>query len=296
MIQIPAQRIRLALDVSKWLPGTIPTDVISGNAVQIANGADLIFELMFSYGAMTDGPPSTVLDLSDFASVIIALQNSSNPHNATTYWSVTVPVANFNNTVTAAQWGASQPNSIAQVTALVTGAANALVLSGSPGFWLCVYAVSDYPILAGVSISGGGTGYQANDVLTIAGGTLIAGATAATVQVTSVNAGVITGLQILTYGGWSVNPSTPNAATGGHGMTASIGLTFTAAQRQIPLQFFNVNIMDTGMPVLNPISSPQVLGYDSFLCSDGYYRRQSVVMDGAGNWVPVVDQTARTSP
>ena len=80
--------------------------------------------------------------------------------------------------------------------------------------------------LATVAVAGGGTGYAVGNVLTLAGGTAV---TAATVRVTAIGAaGVITAVKILNVGLYSVNPSSPNSATGGGGTTASLTVTFAA--------------------------------------------------------------------
>jgi hypothetical protein len=66
-----------------------------------------------------------------------------------------------------------------------------------------------------------GTGYTVNDVLTVTGGT----GTAATIRVDTVNGGVITGYTRLTWGDYSVEPTSPVSVTGGTGSNA----TFTLA-------------------------------------------------------------------
>jgi hypothetical protein len=64
-----------------------------------------------------------------------------------------------------------------------------------------------------VAIDGGGTGYAVDDVLTVVGGT----GTAATLLVTSVAAGVVDGVSVLTPGAYSANPTNPVSVTGGTG-------------------------------------------------------------------------------
>jgi hypothetical protein len=73
-----------------------------------------------------------------------------------------------------------------------------------------------------VHSAGGGSGYVANDILTIAAGT----GTAATVKVNTVSSGAITSISVLTRGNYSVSPATPNSATGGTGSGANLDLTF----------------------------------------------------------------------
>lgn len=144
-IQVPAQRIRFAVDVSKWPSGigSAPTDVISGTQVQIANGADLQIELIFSDGALADSPTSTVLDFTNIASVVVALMQPTNPHGSGIYWEISTPNASLT-ACTAAQWNAAQPNTNAQLTVLVPNALNSFNLSANTNqpFWICVYGVT----------------------------------------------------------------------------------------------------------------------------------------------------------
>jgi len=69
-------------------------------------------------------------------------------------------------------------------------------------------------------VASGGTGYTANDVLTVAGGT----GTAATIRVDTVSGGVITAVTVLTRGTYTVKPTSPNSSTGGTGTGASLTL------------------------------------------------------------------------
>lgn len=76
--------------------------------------------------------------------------------------------------------------------------------------------------IATAAIHAGGTGYAVNNVLTVAGGT----GTAATIKVLAVSSGVITSIQLLTFGNYTANPSlSANAATGGAGSGATFDLT-----------------------------------------------------------------------
>lgn len=77
--------------------------------------------------------------------------------------------------------------------------------------------------VATVGISSGGSGYVVGDILSVAGGT---GTVTAQIEVTSVAAGVIDGVRIYNSGVYTVNPSSPNSATGGSGSSASLTLTF----------------------------------------------------------------------
>ena len=75
---------------------------------------------------------------------------------------------------------------------------------------------------AATSINSGGTGYAVNDVLTIVGGTFT---TAAQITVTSVSAGVITGLSVSNAGAYTVAPTSPVSVTGGTGSGATFAHT-----------------------------------------------------------------------
>lgn len=80
--------------------------------------------------------------------------------------------------------------------------------------------------LATVAVNSGGTGYAVDDILTIVGGT----GSAATVRVTSESGGVIDGVSIETSGSYTVNPSTPNSATGGGGSSVSLDVGFATEE------------------------------------------------------------------
>jgi len=77
--------------------------------------------------------------------------------------------------------------------------------------------------LAGATIVSGGTGYTVNDVLTILGST----GTAGQLTVSSVSAGVITGVTVSLGGNMSVIPTNPASVTGGTGSGATFTLTYS---------------------------------------------------------------------
>ena len=79
---------------------------------------------------------------------------------------------------------------------------------------------------SGYSITGGGTLYQVGDVLTVPGGTLASGFSAATVTVTSVSSGAITGIRMSNSGSYSSAPSSPVTLPNPHSGTAAT-MTFT---------------------------------------------------------------------
>jgi hypothetical protein len=75
-----------------------------------------------------------------------------------------------------------------------------------------------------VAIQSGGTGYTVGNVLSIVGGTPT-GATA-TATVTSVSAGVITGISVTTGSTYSALPTNPASVTGGTGTGATLNLSW----------------------------------------------------------------------
>lgn len=75
------------------------------------------------------------------------------------------------------------------------------------------------------AIAGGGTGYTVGDILTVSGGTVVGGYTA-TLEVTSVAAGVIDGIRVDDCGAYSAQPGNPVSVTGGTGSGATFNLTF----------------------------------------------------------------------
>lgn len=102
-----------------------------------------------------------------------------------------------------------------------------------------------YATVATVHSGGGGSGYQVGDVLTWtgAGTTFLAGQ----VKVTTVSAGAVTGISILSAGAFSTSPSTSaNATTGGHGTGCTLDLTFTTAVNQLYSTFTDGDYMDIG--------------------------------------------------
>ena len=88
------------------------------------------------------------------------------------------------------------------------------------------------------SIISGGTGYAVSDILEFTGGTFYLQRTR--LSVTSVSAGVITGVTISIYGRYTVLPTSPNSVTTitGTGSGASISITGST--------FFSANITNAG--------------------------------------------------
>jgi len=97
--------------------------------------------------------------------------------------------------------------------------------TASGTFSFCKINGSSFPTLtatvATVEIVSGGTNYEVDDELTVTGGT----GTSATLKVTSVDGGVITGIQVKTVGAYTAKPSNPVATTG-HTGDATFNLTW----------------------------------------------------------------------
>ena len=75
------------------------------------------------------------------------------------------------------------------------------------------------------SIASGGTGYAVNDTITVQGG--VYGTTPATYTVSSVAAGVVTGLTVTNSGNYTSNPTSPvTTSTLGSGTGLTLNLTF----------------------------------------------------------------------
>ena len=96
--------------------------------------------------------------------------------------------------------------------------------------------------LATVAVAAGGTGYAVNDVLTLVGGT----GTAAQVRVTTVAAGVITGVTKISGGAYTVNPGSPNSPTGGSGTGASLTVTFVVERGYLKAQKAMMDLLTLG--------------------------------------------------
>lgn len=137
---IQAQRIRLQIDPSKW--SNAPTDIITSQSPKIANGADLQFELCFSYGdLLTDG--SNLADMSNWSSMTMAIHKNSD-RGGVPIWSKTILNAALDNTVTYASWIAGTAQH-ALVT--VANADNRLLIENTQDtFWIVItIQTSDTP-------------------------------------------------------------------------------------------------------------------------------------------------------
>lgn len=89
------------------------------------------------------------------------------------------------------------------------------------------------------AISAAGTGYTANDIVTIVGGTRTV---AATVKILTVSGGVPQTVAVLTGGEYSTTPSNPASTSGGTGSGLTLNMTWTAhADEHKYLMLHNTN-------------------------------------------------------
>lgn len=111
---------------------------------------------------------------------------------------------------------------------------NALILSGlSDTSQLKVGSVVSGPNIAQNRVSDaqiliGGTGYQANDILTVSGGSTISPFGPAMIKVLGVNSsGALTAIQVIQSGSYSTIPTGTVTVTGGSGTGATVNLTIS---------------------------------------------------------------------
>lgn len=112
----------------------------------------------------------------------------------------------------------------AAVTGIINNGAVRSVAVSDPGAGYATPPVVDFTAGAGSGaaataylgvvtpvVNAGGTGYIVGDVVTVSGGTAV---TAATLRVTSVSSGVVTGLEVVEMGAYSAIPTDPASTTG----------------------------------------------------------------------------------
>ena len=261
---IKPERLRLLLDVDNWsasVNNLVPNPA-APVAVLIPNGSDIQFELFaFDSSVGAFGANNSQLDYTNIVSVVIALQDKNTPHNATSYWSVTIPPALINNTCTAANWTAGTDQQIKQIisSSLNTFAMN----SASQQYWLCIYAITN----GSTALYAGSTAFTAGTVIIDSNG----------------NAQQIVGSAAAgTSGG-----SAPSWATTLGATTTDGGITWTRVTVPngiMPMSTFQVALEDTGLPAgqvgVWPLPGP-----------DGLLHNVASGQDAQGNFILTVDQT-----
>lgn len=128
-------------------------------------------------------------------------------------------------------------NAQSATTGSGTGATFDLTFSAS-GDWSLLTRQSEVDTLD--SIANGGSGYSVSDTLTLVGGVLAPGGSAATFNVDSVSSGVVNGVSIVTRGDYEVFPSDPVLTTvspsGGTGCTLNLTPRNTTGDTRLVLQ------------------------------------------------------------
>lgn len=114
--------------------------------------------------------------------------------------------------------------------------------------------------VTGITVAVGGTSYVVGDIVTVNTGTSTVKATAV---VTTVSAGVVTGLQVVSSGNYSVAPSAAGATTGGTGTGLTVNCTTTTSGFVVyapgPSTFatdLGVVNVGTGLPLTRVASAP----------------------------------------
>ncbi len=133
-IALTAQRIRFAIDASNPF-GANPLNLLNNAPISIPSGSSVQFELQFYFQNLAD---ATLLDLTQFSSIDISIQDNSDPHNATIYFTESVGSANFNTGATTAQWLAGTAQ---HITAPISSANN-VIPPAATSYWIVVYGIS----------------------------------------------------------------------------------------------------------------------------------------------------------
>jgi hypothetical protein len=104
----------------------------------------------------------------------------------------------------------------------ITGNVEALIASAASAGNAVLYA----------AVANGGSGHAVGDVLPISGGTPYSSKTVATLKVTAVAGGVITGISVLSNGNYSASPAatSPQGTSSGAGTGATFNLTMAPQQ------------------------------------------------------------------
>ena len=123
------------LDVTQFL--TAPTDVIANSSPSIANGADLQFEFLLSYGPATDD--TTIVSTANLASLYVQLKVSTDKDGLDLWQGAgSVSATAFDAGITYADWEAGIAQ---QVLVQIPASANQILLtSDQQQFWMVIYA------------------------------------------------------------------------------------------------------------------------------------------------------------
>lgn len=259
-------RIRLLCDVDNY-SNTLP-NLAEGStaAVEIPIGATLQFELAaFDSSAGTFSDTSKI-DFTTVVDVVIALQDQLNPHNALTYWSVTIANANINNSMTAANWLGAAGNGTngtdQQIKQVISSFQNSIIPAAAVGngqYFLCIYAITN----GANKLYATSTAFSKGDII----------------YDTNNNA-----QQCTTAG--TTGGSAPSWATTLGATTSDGGVTWTRVTAQkgtVPFAGFPVSLVDTGLPIL--LTNWVLPG------PDGLLHEVSVGQDANKNFILEVEQT-----
>ena len=185
---------------------------ISGNTLTITrviSGTIAINQSLFGLGVLNEtvitAGSGTSWTINNTATISTAIQMNS----ATVAAVITASIATSTLTVTAVASGTLYPGQTIQGST-VTG--NTIITALGSGTVLSV------------TIATGGTGYAVNDTVTVLGG--VYGSSPATYTVTSVSAGVVTGLTQTFAGSYTSNPVNP-ASTSSNNVGSGLTLTLT---------------------------------------------------------------------
>jgi hypothetical protein len=139
--------------------------------------------------------------------------------------SQTVSTTNLNSAATAAVFTGSISNNILTVTAVTSGTLYpGQTIQGSTVTAGTVITALGGSAAISYSITSGGTGYAVGDTITVIGGVY---SQQTTYTVSTVVAGVVTGLTVVNYGVYTVVPGTPaSTTTSGNGTGLTLTLTF----------------------------------------------------------------------
>jgi subtilisin-like proprotein convertase family protein len=142
-------------------------------------------------------------------------------------------------------------------------------------------SLADGVYSASVVAGSGGTGYAVGNLLTVVGGVFT---TPAQLRVTSASAGKVTGVQVVTRGKYSIEPTGPVSVTGPGNDDAKFNLTFKVADsREFTGQTGLIDDAIAGAPA----SDPFVKTVKVAVAGSGYVAGENLIVDGA-NTTPAI--------